>query len=95
MFDGASPGLLLNLILGNARFRMREVDIAGFKALLVKDKGEYHAIGPKCTHYGAPLVKGNHHISTGSKNLVKYNDCFSLRNAVSFWYVRETKASAT
>ena len=37
---------------------MREVEIAGCKALLVKDNGEYHAIGPKCTHYGAPLVKG-------------------------------------
>ena len=49
---------------------MREVDITGFKALLVKDKGEYHAIGPKCTHYGAPLVKGNHHISVGIKHIV-------------------------
>lgn len=28
------------------------------KALLVKDNGEFHALGHKCPHYGAPLVKG-------------------------------------
>lgn len=28
------------------------------KVLLVKDNGEFHALGHKCPHYGAPLVKG-------------------------------------
>ena len=37
---------------------MREVDIGNGKALLVKELGEYSAIGHKCSHYGAPLVKG-------------------------------------
>lgn len=26
--------------------------------MLVKDGGEFHALGHKCPHYGAPLVKG-------------------------------------
>lgn len=26
--------------------------------MLVKDNGEFHALGHKCPHYGAPLVKG-------------------------------------
>ena len=37
---------------------MREVEVAGTKVLLVHEAGEYHAIGAKCSHYGAPLVKG-------------------------------------
>lgn len=38
--------------------RMREVDLGSGKALLIKDSGEFHAVGHKCPHYGAPLVKG-------------------------------------
>ncbi|KAI8507482.1 Apoptosis-inducing factor 3 [Branchiostoma belcheri] len=37
---------------------MREVDVGGGKALLIKEDGEFSALGHKCTHYGAPLVKG-------------------------------------
>ncbi|XP_078492604.1 apoptosis-inducing factor 3-like [Ciona intestinalis] len=37
---------------------MREVSVGDGKALLVRHQGEYSAIGHKCTHYGAPLVKG-------------------------------------
>ena len=37
---------------------MREVELGWGKALLVKDNGERHALGHKCPHYGAPLVKG-------------------------------------
>lgn len=37
---------------------MKEIDIGETRALLVKDKGNFSAIGHKCTHYGAPLVKG-------------------------------------
>ena len=32
--------------------------IEGAKVLLVNAAGTIQAIGPKCTHYGAPLVKG-------------------------------------
>lgn len=38
--------------------RMREVDLGCGKALLIKQNGEYYAMGHKCPHYGAPLVKG-------------------------------------
>ena len=37
---------------------MREVDVGDGKALLVRENGEFHAIGAKCTHFGAPLAKG-------------------------------------
>lgn len=37
---------------------MREVELGWGKVLLVKDNGEFHALGHKCPHYGAPLVKG-------------------------------------
>lgn len=38
--------------------RMREVDLGCGKALLIKEGGEFYAMGHKCPHYGAPLVKG-------------------------------------
>ncbi|XP_068033993.1 apoptosis-inducing factor 3-like [Anomalospiza imberbis] len=38
--------------------QMREVDLGCGKALLIKESGEFHAVGHKCPHYGAPLVKG-------------------------------------
>jgi nitrite reductase/ring-hydroxylating ferredoxin subunit len=39
---------------------MREVDVGFGKALLIKESGQYSAVGHRCTHYGAPLVKGNY-----------------------------------
>ncbi|KAK9421409.1 putative Rieske domain-containing protein [Seiridium unicorne] len=39
----------------------REIDVEGIegaKVLLVNAAGKIQAIGPKCTHYGAPLSKG-------------------------------------
>jgi len=39
---------------------MKEVDVGGAgTALLVKDGQDFYAIGPKCSHYGAPLIKGS------------------------------------
>ncbi|KAI1232851.1 Apoptosis-inducing factor 3, partial [Lamprotornis superbus] len=35
--------------------QMREVDLGCGKALLIKESGEFHAVGHKCPHYGAPL----------------------------------------
>lgn len=38
----------------------QEVDVEGLdsKVLLVNAGGKIQALGPKCTHYGAPLAKG-------------------------------------
>jgi len=38
--------------------RMKAVEVDGTKVLLVKDNGTFHAVGAKCTHYGAPLASG-------------------------------------
>lgn len=45
--------------------RMREVELGWGKVLLVKD-GELHALGHKCPHYGAPLVKGEVGVPVGA-----------------------------
>jgi NADPH-dependent 2,4-dienoyl-CoA reductase/sulfur reductase-like enzyme/nitrite reductase/ring-hydroxylating ferredoxin subunit len=37
---------------------MKEVSIGEKSILLVRVKGEFHAIGSKCSHYGAPLAQG-------------------------------------
>lgn len=40
---------------------LREVEVEGMddtKVLLSKIKGKVYATSSKCTHYGAPLVKG-------------------------------------
>jgi nitrite reductase/ring-hydroxylating ferredoxin subunit len=38
----------------------QEVEVEGLdaKVLLLNAGGKVQAVGPKCTHYGAPLVKG-------------------------------------
>ena len=39
---------------------MCEVEFEGIeeRALLIRQEGKLHALSNKCTHYGAPLVKG-------------------------------------
>nr|XP_015221826.1 PREDICTED: apoptosis-inducing factor 3 isoform X2 [Lepisosteus oculatus] len=55
--------------------QMREVDLGCGKALLIKERGEYCAIGHKCPHYGAPLVKGV--LSKGRVRCPWHGACFS------------------
>ncbi|XP_072248627.1 apoptosis inducing factor mitochondria associated 4 [Leuresthes tenuis] len=38
--------------------QMREVTVGDQKVLLVRTQGQYSAVGSKCSHYNAPLVKG-------------------------------------
>lgn len=47
---------------------MREVDLGCGKALLVKEGGEFYALGHKCPHYGAPLVKGQFVLTNKSES---------------------------
>jgi len=37
---------------------MKEVEVGGINVLLLKSQGTYHALGAKCSHYGASLVNG-------------------------------------
>ncbi|KAM9370530.1 apoptosis-inducing factor 3-like [Phaethornis superciliosus] len=37
---------------------LREVMVAGYPVLLVRNKNEFRALGSRCPHYGAPLSKG-------------------------------------
>ncbi|XP_054456346.1 apoptosis inducing factor mitochondria associated 4 [Anoplopoma fimbria] len=38
--------------------QMKEVTVGEQKVLLVRTQGQYSAVGSKCSHYNAPLVKG-------------------------------------
>ena len=38
--------------------RMREVTVGEQKVLLVRTHGQYSAVGSRCSHYNAPLIKG-------------------------------------
>uniref|UniRef100_A0AAY4BMR5 Rieske domain-containing protein n=1 Tax=Denticeps clupeoides TaxID=299321 RepID=A0AAY4BMR5_9TELE len=55
---------------------MREVDLGAGRALLIKEHGEFSAIGHKCPHYGAPLVKGV--LSKGHVRCPWHGACFSI-----------------
>nr|XP_026501395.1 apoptosis-inducing factor 3 isoform X2 [Vanessa tameamea] len=48
------------------------------KVLLVKQKGEFSAVGTKCTHYGAPLVSGA--LGDGRVRCPWHGACFNLKS---------------
>ncbi|XP_070484417.1 apoptosis-inducing factor 3 isoform X7 [Equus przewalskii] len=56
--------------------QMREVELGWGKVLLVKENGEFHALGHKCPHYGAPLVKGV--LSRGRVRCPWHGACFNI-----------------
>lgn len=64
---------------------MREVELGWGKVLLVKDNGEFHALGHKCPHYGAPLVKGEviYIWEVGDSHPCQYRD--SSRALIHLW----------
>lgn len=47
------------------------------RVLLVKQKGEFNAVGTKCTHYGAPLDKGA--LGDGRVRCPWHGACFNLK----------------
>ena len=57
--------------------RMRTIDIGDGKALLVRENGQYFAVGHKCTHYGAPLSTG--HLSNGRVRCPWHGACFNIK----------------
>uniref|UniRef100_A0A8C1C630 AIF family member 3 n=1 Tax=Cyprinus carpio carpio TaxID=630221 RepID=A0A8C1C630_CYPCA len=56
--------------------QMREVDLGAGRALLIKEHGEFFAMGHKCPHYGAPLVKGV--LSKGHVRCPWHGACFNI-----------------
>ena len=55
---------------------MKEVEIRSQKILLVNQRGKISAVGGKCTHYGAPLVKGA--FSNGTVRCPWHGACFNV-----------------
>lgn len=51
-------------------------DDSSNKVLVVKQKGQISAIGPKCTHYGAPLVNGA--LGDGRIRCQWHGACFNI-----------------
>lgn len=37
---------------------LKEVQVGETKVLLTRLKGQFHAVGSVCTHYGGPLAEG-------------------------------------
>eukprot|EP00731_Ephydatia_muelleri_P011007 Em0005g1593a len=56
---------------------MREVQVGGAKVLLIKQNGVFSAIGSKCTHLGAPLVKGC--LGQGRVRCPWHGACFNIK----------------
>ncbi|XP_052214021.1 apoptosis-inducing factor 3-like isoform X3 [Dreissena polymorpha] len=58
---------------------MKEVDVGGVgTALLVREGDIFYAIGPKCSHYGAPLSKGV--LCNGRVRCPWHGACFNVKN---------------
>ncbi|XP_039363942.1 apoptosis-inducing factor 3-like isoform X3 [Mauremys reevesii] len=56
---------------------LREVEVAGHKVLLVRNKMEFSAVGSKCTHAGASLSKG---VLVGNRLRCPWHGaCFNIR----------------
>lgn len=59
-------------------YRMCEVELGDSKALLVKQNGQFSAIGHKCSHYGAPLSKG--YLGQGRVRCPWHGACFNIQS---------------
>ncbi|KAK7882098.1 hypothetical protein WMY93_028272 [Mugilogobius chulae] len=59
--DGYPEEDLTNLVCQEDDLKdgeMKAVEVGDAKVLLVRTGGQYTAVGSKCSHYGAPLIKG-------------------------------------
>jgi len=57
---------------------MKEVKVGEIPILLVKTPTEFYAVGSRCTHYGAPLIKG---VVQGERVVCPWHGaCFNLSN---------------
>lgn len=60
--------------------RMQEFEVGnnGNKVLVVRQKNKFFAVGSKCSHYGAPLVKGA--LGDGTVRCPWHGACFNLKS---------------
>lgn len=57
--------------------QMKEVTVGEQKVLLVRTHGQYSAVGSKCSHYNAPLIKG---VVVGTRVRCPFHGaCFNVR----------------
>uniref|UniRef100_A0A3Q0SPM8 Apoptosis inducing factor mitochondria associated 4 n=1 Tax=Amphilophus citrinellus TaxID=61819 RepID=A0A3Q0SPM8_AMPCI len=57
--------------------QMKEVTVGEQKVLLVRTQGQYSAVGSKCSHYSAPLIKG---VVVGTRVRCPFHGaCFNVR----------------
>ncbi|XP_041349641.1 apoptosis-inducing factor 3-like [Gigantopelta aegis] len=56
---------------------MKEVEVGSRKALLVREGGNYYAVGPKCSHFGAPLASGV--LCNGRVRCPWHGACFNIK----------------
>uniref|UniRef100_A0A8C5MLJ7 Rieske domain-containing protein n=1 Tax=Leptobrachium leishanense TaxID=445787 RepID=A0A8C5MLJ7_9ANUR len=57
---------------------MREFEVQGHPILLVKHDGKFSAVGSKCSHYGAPLIKG---VLSGDRVRCPWHGaCFNIKS---------------
>ncbi|XP_009875245.1 PREDICTED: apoptosis-inducing factor 3-like, partial [Apaloderma vittatum] len=57
---------------------LRDVMVAGYPVLLLRNKLEFSALGSKCPHYGAPLSKG---VLRGQRLRCPWHGaCFNIKN---------------
>ena len=59
-FDVVVPQADLSDFVDGQMKEVQLLDDPKTSALLVKHQGQIHALSNKCTHYGAPLVKGSY-----------------------------------
>ncbi|RVE50234.1 hypothetical protein evm_005069 [Chilo suppressalis] len=62
--------------LKDNEMKVFEVGESG-RVLLIKQKGEFSAVGTKCTHYGAPLVSGA--LGDGRVRCPWHGACFNIK----------------
>ncbi len=54
------------------------MELGESKALVVKQNGQFSAIGHKCSHYGAPLSKG--YLGNGRVRCPWHGACFNVQS---------------
>ena len=58
----------------------QEFKVEPSSVLLVKNKGQIHAVSHQCTHYGASLVKGSFNAVSGQIRCPWHGACFNVAN---------------